>query len=111
MPVEKILFCRNISQIILLYSRIMKLRSLSSWPKSYDWLHNLTLNLTPEGKFQAIRILTPGQLEDGKFEVMYEGSQDECVAYMKDVVKQDRESQRSLEEADETEQPSSQDWN
>jgi hypothetical protein len=111
MPVEKFLFCRNISEIVLLYSRSMKLRSLSPWPKSYDWLHNLTLNLTPEGKFQAIRVLTPGHLEDGKFEVMFEGSQDECVAYMKNVVKRDRESDRSLEEADETNQPPSRGWN
>jgi hypothetical protein len=64
----------------------------------------LALNRTPEGKFQAIRILTPGRLTDGKFEIMFEGSQDECVAYLQKVVMQDRQQQRSLEGIKETQQ-------
>jgi hypothetical protein len=88
----------------------MKLRSLSPWPKSYDWLHSLTLNLTPDGRFQAVRILKPGSPEEGEFEILFEGSQDECVAHMKNVVNQDRESQRSFGEANHPEGTSTQDW-
>jgi hypothetical protein len=73
----------------------MKLRSLSPWPKSYDWLHGLTLNRTPEGQFQAVRVLKPGKPEEGEFEVMFEGTHDDCRAYLRNVVRQDRERQGS----------------
>jgi hypothetical protein len=73
----------------------MKLRSWLPWPKSYDWLHSLILNLTPEGSFQAVRRLRRQQ-ENDEFEILFEGSHDQCIAYMKNTVKQDRESQRPL---------------
>jgi hypothetical protein len=69
----------------------MKLRSQAPWPKSFDFLHSLTLNCTPEGMFQAVRVLKPGTPEEGgEFEVMFEGSESQCRAYMERVVNQDR---------------------
>jgi hypothetical protein len=64
----------------------MKLRSLPLYPVSFSVLHNLTLNLTPEGQFQAVRVLKPGKPDEGEFEVLHEGSQADCVTYMRDLV-------------------------
>jgi hypothetical protein len=64
----------------------MKLRSQPLYPLSFDVLPNLTLNLTPEGQFQAVRVLKPGLPEEGDFEVLLEGTQADCGAFMQRLV-------------------------
>jgi hypothetical protein len=56
------------------------------YPVSISVIHNLTLNLTPEGQFQAVRVLKPGKPDEGEFEVLHEGSQAECVAFMRKLM-------------------------
>jgi len=48
----------------------MKLRSQPLYPISFSVVHNLVLNLTPEGQFQAVRVLKPGLPKEGDFEVV-----------------------------------------
>ena len=48
----------------------MKLRSQPLYPISFSVVHNLVLNLTPEGQFQAVRVVRPGKPDQGDFEVL-----------------------------------------
>jgi hypothetical protein len=62
--------------------KLNKIRSQPLYPISFSVRHNLTLNLTPEGQFQAVRVLKPGLPDEGEFEVLFEGSEDDCVRLM-----------------------------
>ena len=80
----------------LYYDCAMKLRSQPQWPRSFDFLRSLTLSLTPEGAFQAVRVLKPGTAEqEGDFEVLFEGSREQCMAVMEDIVRRDMQRVRS----------------
>jgi hypothetical protein len=72
----------------------MILRSQPNWPKSFDFLRSLTMNLTPEGTYQAVHVLRPETLPgDEQFEVLFEGSHTQCTKFLESVVRQalDRE--------------------
>jgi len=44
------------------------------------------LNLTPEGQFQAVRVVRPGKPDEGDFEVLFEGSKEKCLAFLRKLV-------------------------
>ncbi|HZE27235.1 MAG TPA: hypothetical protein VE083_07605 [Terriglobales bacterium] len=64
----------------------MKLRSQRFTPISFSVVHNLVLNLTPEGQFQAVRVVRPGKPDEGDFEVLFEGSKEKCLAFLRKLV-------------------------
>jgi hypothetical protein len=65
--------------------KLNKIRSQPLYPISFSVHHNLTLNLTPEGQFQAVRVLKPGLPDEGEFEVLFEGSKEDCVRFMQKI--------------------------
>jgi len=50
---------------------------------------NMVLNLTPDGKFQVARVLNPGLPTEGEFEILFEGSEQECESFWRDQVRKD----------------------
>lgn len=44
---------------------------------------NFSLNMTPEGQFQAVRVLKPGLPDEGDFEILFEGTQEACEAFIR----------------------------
>lgn len=64
----------------------MKLRSQPPYPISFSVVHNLVLNLTPEGQFQAVRVVRPGKPDQGDFEALFEGSKEKCLAFLRKLV-------------------------
>ena len=64
----------------------MKLRSQPLYPISFSVFDNLVLNLTPDGQFQAVRVIRPGKPDEGDFEVLFEGSKEKCLAFLRKLV-------------------------
>ena len=62
----------------------MTLRSQPLYPISFSVVHNLVL--TPEGQFQAVRVVRPGKPDEGDFEVLFEGSKEKCLAFLRKLV-------------------------
>jgi hypothetical protein len=51
---------------------------------------NLIKNRTPDGKFQIARMLPPGGLEEGSFEVLWEGdSEPEAEAFARTQIERE----------------------
>ena len=56
------------------------------YPISFSVVHNLVLNLTPGGKFQAVRVVRPGKPEEGDFKVLFESPKEKCLAFLRKLV-------------------------
>lgn len=70
----------------------MKLRSQPLYPvtkAAKGFPTNMVLNLTPDGKFQIARVLKPGGPTEGEFEILFEGSEEECEKFWRDQVRKD----------------------
>lgn len=70
----------------------MKLQSADGYPVSIfakGIPTNLVRNLTPEGKYQIARVLKPGKPTEGDFEILFEGSQQECEKFLWQQVESD----------------------
>jgi len=56
----------------------MKLKSARLYPinlSAQGLPTNLCKNMTPDGKFQIVRVLKAGGPEEGDFEILYEGDE------------------------------------
>ena len=70
----------------------MKLQSVPLYPISRfakGIPTNLITNLTPEGKYQIARVLKPGGPTDGDFEILFEGSAQECEDFLRQQVEKE----------------------
>ena len=69
----------------------MKLASAPTYPITYSpgMATNMVLNLTPDGKYQAARVLNPGASSEADFEVLFEGTLQECDAALQNMTHQE----------------------
>ena len=47
---------------------------------------NLVRNLTPSGKWQIARVVVPGGPAESDFDLLFEGSQQECERFLRERV-------------------------
>ena len=50
---------------------------------------NLARNLTPEGRYQIVRVLKPGAPTEGDFEILFQGSKRECEDFLRRQVQKE----------------------
>lgn len=49
----------------------------------------MVLNLTPDGRFQIARVLKPGGPTEGEFEILFEGSEQDCMGFWREQVRKE----------------------
>ena len=70
----------------------MKLQSAPLYPKGV-WVRgiptNLSRNLTPDGKYQIVRVLKPGGPTEGEFEILFEASEQQCEHFLRQQIEKE----------------------
>jgi hypothetical protein len=70
----------------------VKLKSVPPYPSNIaanGIPTNLVWNLTPEGTFQIARVLVPGGAAENDFELLFEGSKEQCDVFLHQQIEKD----------------------